>query len=127
MMKKAETVTIARAKTEAITRNHLVLSESFESSDLSEIDQEGFVGSSLADQPVRMMKRKKILIVDDELFNLQAMMIVLKAAAAKLGYSPEYIDKIVDQELSGKEALRQVQNNKYKLIITDLSSNSKRN
>ena len=61
------------------------------------------------------------LIVDDELFNLQAMMIVLKAAAAKLGYSPEYIDQIVDQELSGKEALRQVQNNKYKLIITDLS------
>mgnify|MGYP002631587132 CR=1 FL=1 len=49
------------------------------------------------------------------------MMIILKAAAAKLGCGPEYINSIVDQELSGREALKQVQNNKYKLIITDLS------
>ena len=44
--------------------------EHCEFSDASEIDQE-FLGSSLVDQqPVKMIKQKKILIVDDEPFNL---------------------------------------------------------
>ena len=57
---------------------------------------------------VRFIHKKTILIIDDELFNLQAMIIILKAAAVKLGFKPELIDSIVDKEMSGEEALRQV-------------------
>ena len=66
---------------------------------------------------------KQILIVDDEPFNLQAMMVVLKVSASQLGFPPTLIDDIVDQELSGLGAVEQVVNNNklYKLIITDLS------
>ena len=66
---------------------------------------------------------KQILIVDDELFNLQAMMVVLKVSAQQLGYPPSLIERIVDQELTGQGAVHQVIGNKkqYKLIITDLS------
>ena len=63
------------------------------------------------------------MLVDDEPFNLYAIMLVLKASASSLGYSSSFIDDIVDQELSGTEAVRQVVENQkeYKLIITDLS------
>ena len=74
-------------------------------------------------QPLNFIQKKQILIVDDEPFNLQAMMVILKASAAGLGYPPSYIESIVDQELSGGGAYRQVKQNKkrYKLILTDLS------
>ena len=63
------------------------------------------------------------MLVDDEPFNLCAIMVVLKASASSLGYPSSFIDDIVDQELSGTEAVRQVVENQkeYKLIITDLS------
>ena len=66
---------------------------------------------------------KQILIVDDELFNLQAMMVVFKISAQQLGCQSTLIDMIVDQELTGFGAVCKVVENKkkYKLIITDLS------
>lgn len=64
------------------------------------------VTDQIEQQQNSFVQNKEILIIDDELFNLQAMMIVLKASASLLGYPPELIDSIVDQELSGTEALR---------------------
>ena len=49
-------------------------------------------------------------------------MIILRVAATQLGKSPELINSIVDQEMSGLGAVNQVRNgNQYRLIITDLS------
>ena len=49
-------------------------------------------------------------------------MIILRVAAKQLGKSPDLIDEIVDQEMSGLGAVNQVRNgNQYSLIITDLS------
>ena len=71
---------------------------------------------------MRKRSKKNILIIDDELFNLQAMMIILKASALQLGYPARYIEEAVDQELSGEAAVRQVKSGKqYSLIFTDLS------
>ena len=41
-------------------------------------------------------REKKILIIDDELFNLQAFMIILRVAATQLGKPADLIDEIVD-------------------------------
>lgn len=71
---------------------------------------------------MRKRSKKNILIIDDELFNLQAMMIILKASALQLGYPARYIEEAVDQELSGEAAVKQVKSGKqYSLIFTDLS------
>ena len=73
--------------------------------------------------PLGFISTKQILIVDDEPFNLTAIMVVLKATARQLGFHSNFIDSIVDQELSGTQAVAQVIENKkeYRLIITDLS------
>ena len=49
-------------------------------------------------------------------------MIILRASAIQLGSSSDYINEIVDQELSGQGALKQIMSGKqYSLIFTDLS------
>ena len=53
----------------------------------------------------KLNRHKTILIVDDEIFNLQALMIILRVAATQLGKSPDLIDSIVDQEMSGLGAV----------------------
>ena len=69
----------------------------------------------------------RILIVDDEPFNLYGLENVLKLAITRCGYSAELIEKLVDQASNGKEAVNMVKSlyrdkgQLYGLIITDLS------
>ena len=71
--------------------------------------------------------QNRILIVDDEPFNLYGLENVLKLAITRCGFSTEIIDKLVDQASNGKEAVSMVKSlyrekgQLYGLIITDLS------
>ena len=71
--------------------------------------------------------QNRILIVDDEPFNLYGLENVLKLAITRFGYSAELIEKLVDQASNGKEAINMVKSlyrdkgQLYGLIITDLS------
>ena len=47
----------------------------------------------------------RILVIDDEPFNLQSMKIVLSLSMQKLEYDQEIIQSIVDYVSSGEEAL----------------------
>ena len=64
--------------------------------------------------------------MDDELFNLQGMIIILKASARQLNYFDLLIDDIVDLASDGHKALEMVKdryfkkNMRYDLIITDI-------
>ena len=50
----------------------------------------------------------RIMIVDDEPFNLQSMMIILKAALKQLGQSPDLLDQTVEQANDGEDAIDMV-------------------
>lgn len=72
-------------------------------------------------------KYQRILIVDDDVFNLKSAIIILKAAARKLGRPEQLIDEIVDEAMNGVEAMEFIQRlydeekQSYGLVITDLS------
>ena len=71
--------------------------------------------------------QNRILIVDDEPFNLYGLENVLKLAITRCGYSAVLIEKLLDQASNGKEAVSMVKSlyqdkrQLYGLIITDLS------
>ena len=71
--------------------------------------------------------QNRILIVDDEPFNLYGLKNILKLAIKRYGYSTLLIDRLVDQASNGKEAVNMVKKlyqdkgQLYGLIITDLS------
>ena len=71
--------------------------------------------------------KNRILIVDDEPFNLYGLENILKLAITRCGYSSVLIDRLVDQASNGKEAVNMVKKlyqdkgQLYGLIITDLS------
>ena len=45
------------------------------------------------------------MICDDEPFNIQGLIIVLKAAIKKMGYKQQIIDDLVEKCYNGNEAL----------------------
>ena len=47
----------------------------------------------------------RVLICDDEPFNIQGLIIVLKAAIKKMGYKQQIIDDLVEKCYNGNEAL----------------------
>lgn len=72
-------------------------------------------------------KRNRILIVDDESFNIIGVKIVLRAAARKIGRPELLIDELCDEAMNGHLAMEKVEdlykrhNENYGLVITDLS------
>ena len=45
------------------------------------------------------------MIVDDEPFNLQGMLIILRSSMKKLGHNPDIIESLIDQANNGQEAV----------------------
>ena len=70
--------------------------------------------------------KNKILLVDDEAFNLQAMKNILQVAFDRNGHSRHLVEKLVDTALNGKIAVdkvRQLYETKgelYGLVLTDI-------
>ena len=60
------------------------------------------------DRPGQYQSDMRILVVDDEPFNLQALEIILKSSLRKLGHDPEIINHITDYALNGEEAMNLV-------------------
>ena len=69
---------------------------------------------------------RRILLVDDEPFNLLSVKVLLKTITRQLGKDPCIIDEILDSATDGIEAIEAVMrlnemfNLHYSLIITDL-------
>ena len=78
-------------------------------------------------QPIRGFQScTRILVVDDECFNLKGMQVILSLSIKKLGHSQELIDCITDYESSGDQAMKRVkalkqEGKRYGLVITDCS------
>lgn len=72
---------------------------------------------------IRMINR--ILLVDDEPYNIQAMLILLKLVFKRLNIPESYVEKIVDHASDGHQAVNQFLNRdsqqKYSLILMDCS------
>jgi PleD family two-component response regulator len=69
---------------------------------------------------------RKILIVDDEPFNIMAMEILIKMALQSLSLPVDIMDTIIDKAYNGKQALNKVKqssekNIHYGLILMDCS------
>ena len=87
------------------------------------------VGSALASS-VAVEKyhcTKRILIVDDEPFNLNGLKIIFKMTLKRMDIDPRIMDDIIDSACNGKEALNRVQRlnqedkGQYALIFMDCS------
>ena len=69
---------------------------------------------------------KRILVVDDEKYNLDAMMFLLKGSFKKMGKEEEIVDHLVDYANDGQEAIDMykksgIKGQPYCLIIIDYS------
>jgi PleD family two-component response regulator len=70
---------------------------------------------------------RRILIVDDEPFNIQGLKIILRAAYKKMHQPIDELEGLIDTAMNGQEAVDAVkrlyleEGSCYKLIITDLS------
>lgn len=71
-------------------------SESKNNNDLSIRGSQAFINikrtPSLIKDSTNFFATKRILIVDDEIFNLQAMLIILRVAALQLGISVDMLE-----------------------------------
>ena len=71
--------------------------------------------------------RQRILIVDDEPYNLLGLLIILKLSFKELNYKESIVNKFVDRASNGLEALNMVKMNylkknvAYGLIFMDCS------
>ena len=50
----------------------------------------------------------RILIVDDEPFNLQSLKVIIQQSIKKMGRPKEFLDKLIDVASNGKEAVKKV-------------------
>ena len=55
--------------------------------------------------PIVYRSDNRILIVDDEKYNLDAMMFILKGCFKKMGKDEEIVDHLVDYANDGQEAI----------------------
>ena len=53
------------------------------------------------------MSDRRILVVDDEKYNLDAMKFILKGCMKKMGQEEEIVDQLVDYANDGYEAIEQ--------------------
>lgn len=68
----------------------------------------------------------RILMVDDEPFNLRGLRVIMKKAVSNLGHNPDILEELIDQCFNGQEALDLVSqaaydNTVYSLILMDQS------
>lgn len=56
-----------------------------------------------------MNKNKRILIVDDEPFNLNSLMILIELCSKDLGVDFQYLSSLIDTAKDGFEAFEKVQ------------------
>ena len=71
--------------------------------------------------------RNRILIVDDEPFNLQSLKVIIQQSMKKMGRQKEFLDKLIDVASNGKEAVEKVKQllestnkkSQYALIFMD--------
>jgi len=69
---------------------------------------------------------RRIMVCDDEPFNVQGLIIVLKAVVKKMGVSEKLVDELVDKCYNGKEAVELIKKQaecgeQYALIFMDCS------
>ena len=64
----------------------------------------------------------RILVVDDEPFNLMAMKTVLQCASKKAGFYEKIVEELTDYAPSGQKALDKIAKGvRYGLVLTDIS------
>jgi two-component system sensor histidine kinase/response regulator len=93
---------------ELINSNH----STYRDINLAEINSETF-NENIFTQSDMIKNKKRILIVDDEIFNIEAIKVILEHR-----FKIKQIDKICDNSMNGKEAVEKIvenvrQNNEY--------------
>jgi two-component system sensor histidine kinase/response regulator len=68
----------------------------------------------------------RIMLVDDEPFNIKSMMVILKLSLKSMGLDPSIIDDITDFAYNGQEAVQLVKTSietkkEYAIIFMDCS------
>ena len=66
--------------------------------------------------------QRRVLIVDDEPFNLMSIKAILKSALKKIKLSPDLLKDLIDEAIDGNQAVKRVKDNiltPYGLIISD--------
>ena len=69
-----------------------------------------------------MAVQRRVLIVDDEPFNLMSIKTILASSLKKLNHNPNLLRDLIDEANDGAQAVQQVKDNlltPYGLIISD--------